>query len=302
MSTNPEQLGKDLVDLCELATRVEGKGQLNVGKILRAAADAIARRQAFQHGLSTDTEEIISDLRRMGDRLKAHQVTNDLAPLLDHAADLLQTGEQSYLRDFPNPYVCRRCGEAAVNLPPDVCSECGADGQTFQEFEAIYWLSEYDPHEVMAHLAATPKQLERMIGGMSEETANRQLASGGWSAVKVITHLRDADGVLNQRVKLLLDHENPSLEFKAVFKWAESQKEQPSMSGILEEYMKSREETLHRLTDLPLANWWRRGQHEEFGEVTLLQQASYFAAHELTHVRQINDLVRRAGTRHSADN
>ncbi len=44
MSTNPEQLGKDLVDLYALATRVEGKGQLNVGKILRAAADAIVER------------------------------------------------------------------------------------------------------------------------------------------------------------------------------------------------------------------------------------------------------------------
>ena len=28
MTTNPEQLGKDLVDLYALATRVEGKGQL----------------------------------------------------------------------------------------------------------------------------------------------------------------------------------------------------------------------------------------------------------------------------------
>ena len=291
MSTNPEQLGKDFVDLYALATRVEGKGQLNVGKILRAAADAIVRRQAFEHGLSTDMEEIISGIRTMGDRLKAHHVTNDFAPLLDRAAAILQTGEQSYLRDFPNPYVCRRCGEAAVKLPPEVCSECGAVGQTFQQFEAVYWLSEYDPHEVMEHLAATPQQLERMIRGMSEQTANRQLASGAWSAVDVITHIKDADGVLNQRVKLLLDHENPSLEFKAVFKWAESQREQSSISDIWEEYMKSRKETLQRLTDLPLANWWRRGQHEEFGEVTLLQQASYFAAHELTHVRQINAMI-----------
>ncbi len=71
MSINPEQLGKDLIDLCELATRVEGKGQLNIGKILRAAADAIVRRQAFEHGLSTDTEEIISGLRVMGTRLQS---------------------------------------------------------------------------------------------------------------------------------------------------------------------------------------------------------------------------------------
>ena len=89
MSINREQLGKDLVDLCELATRVEGKGQLNIGKILRGAADAIVRREAFEHGLSTDTEEIIFGLRAMGARLQAHEVTHDFAPLMDHAAALL---------------------------------------------------------------------------------------------------------------------------------------------------------------------------------------------------------------------
>ena len=99
---------------------------------------------------------------------------------------------------------------------------------------------------------------------MSEQTANRKLTSGEWSAVEVITHVKDADGVLNQRVKLLLDQDNPSLEFQAVFEWAESRREASSISDILEAYMKSREETLQRLTDLPFANWWRRGQHQEF--------------------------------------
>ena len=292
MSTNPEQLGKDVIDLCALATRVEGKGQLNVGKILRAAADAIVRRQAFEHGLSTDTEEISSGIRVMGARLQAHHVTNGLAPLLDRAAALLQAGEQSYSRDFSNPYVCRRCGEAVVERPPDMCSECGAVGLTFQEFEPIYWLSEYDPREVMEHLEATPKQFEQMIRGLTEQTAKRRPASGGWSAVEVMTHVRDADGVLNQRVKLLLDQDNPSLEFQPVFEWAESQREPSSIGDILEDYLKSRKETLQRLTDLPFANWWRHGQHEEFGEVTLLQQASYFAAHELTHVRQLNAMTK----------
>ena len=291
MSTNPEQLGKDLIDLCELATRVEGKGQLNIGKTLRAAADAIIRREAFEHGLSTDTADIISGLRVMGARLKAHQVTNDFASLMDHAAGLLQAGEQSYSKEFPNPHVCRRCGEAAVGQPPDICSECGASGETFQEFDPIYWLSEYDPLEVMEHLEATPKQFERMISGMSEQAANRKLASGGWSALEVVTHVKDADGVLNQRVKLLLDQDNPSLEFQAVFEWAESRQEASSINDIMEVYKKSRKETLQRLTDLPFANWWRRGQHQEFGEVTLLQQASYFAAHELTHVRQLNAMT-----------
>jgi len=41
---------------------------------------------------------------------------------------------------------------------------------------------------------------------------------------------------------------------------------------------------------MPLADWWRTGEHEEFGTVTLRQQVSYFAAHELTHLPQIEAL------------
>lgn len=35
----------------------------------------------------------------------------------------------------------------------------------------------------------------------------------------------------------------------------------------------------------------RTGRHEEFGVVSIKQQASYFAAHELTHLPQIARLV-----------
>ena len=43
----------------------------------------------------------------------------------------------------------------------------------------------------------------------------------------------------------------------------------------------------------PLADWWRTGRHEEFGVVSIKQQVSYFASHELTHLPQIERLVRQ---------
>ena len=36
----------------------------------------------------------------------------------------------------------------------------------------------------------------------------------------------------------------------------------------------------------------RQGQHGEFGEVTVLQQASYFAKHDQSHLPQL-DAIRR---------
>ncbi len=82
------------------------------------------------------------------------------------------------------------------------------------------------------------------------------------------------------------------MESKAVFEWA-SQAGQAAASPaeIFESYRASRAQVLERLESLPLQDWWRRGRHEEFGELRLYQQVSYFACHELTHLPQIARLV-----------
>lgn len=47
-----------------------------------------------------------------------------------------------------------------------------------------------------------------------------------------------------------------------------------------------------KLESIPFAEWWRTGRHEEFGVVSLKQQVSYFASHELTHLPQIERLAK----------
>lgn len=82
------------------------------------------------------------------------------------------------------------------------------------------------------------------------------------------------------------------LEAKAVFAWAADETGRPaSTREIFEGYRSSRLQTLARLESIPLADWWRTGRHEEFGELRLYQQVSYFAAHELTHFAQMERLA-----------
>lgn len=68
----------------------------------------------------------------------------------------------------------------------------------------------------------------------------------------------------------------------------------PSTREIFEAYLSTRREVIAKLETIPLADWWRTGQHEEFGIVSIKQQASYFAAHELTHLPPIERLVKSA--------
>lgn len=97
--------------------------------------------------------------------------------------------------------------------------------------------------------------------------------------------------MLDYRLDLFSEEEHPVLEAKAVWSWAKNEEEHPlSTLEIFAEYQATRGKVLAKLEAIPLADWWRTGQHGEFGEVSIKQQVSYFAAHEITHLPQIEAL------------
>jgi len=135
--------------------------------------------------------------------------------------------------------------------------------------------------------------VEKLIEELSDETMNQTPSDGGWAIRNTLSHLRDAQGVLDFRVDLFLKEAHPILESKAVFAWAKNEAERPpSARDIFETYRASRAETLRKLEAFAPFDWGRVGEHEEFGAVTLRQQVSYFAAHESTHLSQIKALRR----------
>lgn len=132
-----------------------------------------------------------------------------------------------------------------------------------------------------------------MLDAAPAADLEREPAQGAWSVRNAVSHLRDAQGVLAQRLELMLAQDNPPLTALAVFAWAQNESENPptTTQTIFAEYLAGREYLLARLAALPLSDWWRTGRHEEFSTVTIRQQVSYFAAHESTHMQQIAALV-----------
>ena len=62
-------------------------------------------------------------------------------------------------------------------------------------------------------------------------------------------------------------------------------------AALFEAYRSLRNEIVEVLTEVDPEIWWNRGSHEEFGSVTLAEQASYFANHEPTHLAQLADAM-----------
>jgi hypothetical protein len=282
---------RTVAHLLALADRLEGHGQLNIAKLARAAADALARRAAYEVNLPHDPDDLVSDLGHLLVALPGFGLGNSLPQAMERGAAAMAEGRLPLIDEMPNPYVCRTCGALVMVKPEMPCGVCGAWPTTFQQFRPIYWLDDLKPWEALAQLRRTPEQVADLLAGLTEEQLGRPAAGGGWAMRHVVSHLRDAEGVLRFRVQLMAERDNPELQSLAVFAWATAEKDRPPTTAeIFQTYLASRRESLEILEALPAEDWRRTGRHEEFGEVTILQQASYFSAHEQTHLASLASL------------
>lgn len=280
-----------LLPLLTLASRLEAEGQYNLAKLARAAVDSLGRRAAYQHGLSTGTQEPVEEIVAITEALSGLGVEEDLLVALRRGAGALTEGRLPLINEVPHPYVCRTCGHMVLGAVTEKCPTCGAWPDTFQWFAPIYWLDALDPPAAQARLRQTPLDVAALLEGLSEEQMNRRPPDGGWAIRNVLSHMRDAQDVLDFRLDLLQKEDHPVLEAHAVFEWATREEERPPATlDIFENYKSTRAKILARLQDMPLVDWWRTGHHAEFGSVSIKQQVSYFASHELTHLPQIEML------------
>jgi hypothetical protein len=280
-----------LSPLLTLALRLEGEGQYNLAKLARAAVDSLERRSAYQNMLLVERKGLIEEIESVTTALSHLKVSEELVAAFWQGASALADNRIPLINEAPNPYVCRTCGHIVLGAVTEKCPTCGAWPDTFQWFAPIYWLEALDPPASLEKLRQTPLDVAALLEGLSEQAMSQAAPDGGWAIRNVLIHMRDAQGVLDYRLDLFSKEAHPILAAKAVWSWAKDENDHPpSTLAIFEEYNATRAKILTRLERLPLADWWRTGQHEEFGVVSIKQQVSYFASHEITHLPQINKL------------
>lgn len=281
----------ELVNLLALATRLEGEGQYNNAKLLRAGVESVMRKGAYQLDIPPEHIRLVNELEKARSFFSNYGLGDDFAKALTQGASALSDGRLPQNDDAPNPYVCRTCGYLAFDELPDRCPDCGSWSTTYKSFPPVYWLTELEPMMALERMRKTVVEIKEMLGDLSEEQCDFRLSEHDWSIHQIISHIRDAQGVLDARLTLLLEQDDPLLESKAVFEWAsDTDINHPTTEELFASVEKSRNETISKLEIIPLADWWRTGRHEEFGQVTILQQVSYFTVHDLTHLPDISFL------------
>lgn len=123
-------------------------------------------------------------------------------------------------------------------------------------------------------------------------------AEEGWAPVEIACHLRDVEReVMQPRLRLILDGENPYLPAVESDQWAE-ERQYARQDGpqALRDFVAARKETIALLRGLEEQDWRHTARHALFGPTTLEEQARFIARHDLLHVEQLQGAVAACGT------
>jgi hypothetical protein len=146
-----------------------------------------------------------------------------------------------------------------------------------------------DQMELLNIYRATPDALRALVSKVPDTTA-RATGEGedAWSIVEIVCHLRDAEAKVLERLKLMLNEDNPYLPaYDQAALAEESTYRSQSLDEALASFVALRQEQVGILETLDTDQWARTGDHEEAGQITIQGQTMHIAAHDVVHLAQI---------------
>ena len=142
----------------------------------------------------------------------------------------------------------------------------------------------------MEVLAVTPRQIARLVKGVSRKKLSQRPASDKWSVTEILAHLADTELVYGFRIRLILEAGAPpiqGIDQEAWAKFSDYAKHDPVLS--LEAFRITRERMVRLLKSLPVESWDLYGMHSERGKETVRRVVEMLAGHDLNHMMQIKE-------------
>jgi uncharacterized damage-inducible protein DinB len=144
---------------------------------------------------------------------------------------------------------------------------------------------------------ATAKKLAAAIKGLDKKKLKKRPAPDKWSITEILAHLADAELVGSWRMRIVLGQNGAPLHAFDQDAWASTFNYQKSdAKRSLETFRLLRENNLAMLKKMPKELWENYGQHTERGEEKISHIVRMFAAHDLNHLGQVEQIA-KAGRR-----
>jgi hypothetical protein len=145
-------------------------------------------------------------------------------------------------------------------------------------------------------ISTLPQVFRALLTGVSDAEALWKPSPERWSILQVLGHLCHVDAnSLRYRAQVILrddGSEFPDYD-PAVFE-AAGAFDRESISAALDEFAGERALSMDLLRTITPAALSRTGRHAALGEVTLSNLLHHWALHDLSHLRQIVELIRAA--------
>jgi hypothetical protein len=277
-----------IIQFVKLARRLEMAGLYNAAKLLWAAAYSEEIRLSNEGDLLISNQDFEKELEAAIQAMQDSPGQSALAKALRNTKRAIRENRTISQAEIPQVFVCRACGESYLGRPPKNCADCGAHALTFREFLPVWYLEPLSPQLALKALSSGIDEISTLIDGLDEYQMEYYPQPGEWNMREALLHLFVSQQLLAGRVDKMLEEHNPYLAGAAA--WMLEDDQATPGSQIFQHLKESREAVYNQLQALPQESWWRTGEHEEFGQVTVLQQASYFAKHERSHLLQMQQI------------
>jgi uncharacterized damage-inducible protein DinB len=143
---------------------------------------------------------------------------------------------------------------------------------------------------LVSALSGTPDVVERLLKELSADDPLWDFRPDPerFSLREVVAHLADWEPIHLERISRMLAEENPTLPDIDEGKMAaDNDYAHSDPHGSLEWLRGGRQKVVQRLETLMSDEWTRPGYRETIGEITIEVQATFIAAHDGYHTRQI---------------
>ena len=146
----------------------------------------------------------------------------------------------------------------------------------------------------IGQLEATPEILRLLMGGLSAEDTNWKPTPARLSIAEALEHLSHVEGhCFRARVERMCEEDNPAIEpYDTGAYIAAGQYSGRDAEDSFDHFEEQRELNVEYLRGLPDGVLARTGVHAEWGPITVSHVVNEWALHDLTHIRQIAEIIR----------
>lgn len=143
-------------------------------------------------------------------------------------------------------------------------------------------------------LRATPGIVRSLVSIATPEQLLWKPTPERWSICEILNHLTDVEKLnVGLRVRRMLDESSPSFDdYDPAVRYREGAYGNDDGVRALASFCETRTSSLEWLDSSTPEDWERRGLHPEVGEVSIRQVLSLWSFHDLSHIRQIAEILK----------